>query len=367
VLSIKVPGKLILSGEWSILENNKSCIVLPINKFVEVLVEETECNYLSAPDLDLNEINFVYQGGVICITSKLNENSLSKIELARLAIEKTLIYLDELGVELKFFKILINSEISSLKLDNGKIVKPGLGSSASVAVAVVKAILALHKQPEDLMTIFKLATIAHYLYQKSIGSGADIAAATFGQAIVYKRFDTEWLIKQIQRGVSLCKIVLENWDLLNISTIKMPQNFHLAAGFVGYSASTTELAKKGFVFKRNHPIDYNRIINSIDDVVLKLVVELNACGQKECAEKEILNLIKQNRKILKDLSDQSGAAIATVELEKMADIAGNLGAAAKLSGAGGGDCCIAICFDDGVIEMVIKKWQEAGFVVVYSS
>ena len=57
----------------------------------------------------------------------------------------------------------------------------------------------------------------------------------------------------------------------------------------------------------------------------------------------------------------TGVAIVTPELSRACAIAASAGAAAKPSGAGGGDCAIVLAFDDGVLERAARDLQAAGF------
>jgi len=48
----------------------------------------------------------------------------------------------------------------------------------------------------------------------------------------------------------------------------------------------------------------------------------------------------------------------------LSEIANKAGAAGKLSGAGGGDCGIAVCFSANVADKIRKQWQEAGLYLL---
>ena len=70
--------------------------------------------------------------------------------------------------------------------------------------------------------------------------------------------------------------------------------------------------------------------------------------------------IEQNRILLAGLSRISGRVIETAELTRLVEIARGHGAAAKSSGAGGGDCGIALCPPATDIAAMRTAWEAAG-------
>jgi mevalonate kinase len=48
----------------------------------------------------------------------------------------------------------------------------------------------------------------------------------------------------------------------------------------------------------------------------------------------------------------------------LSEIANKNNAAGKLSGAGGGDCGIAICFDEDSAQNVKKQWKDNGLYLI---
>jgi phosphomevalonate kinase len=78
----------------------------------------------------------------------------------------------------------------------------------------------------------------------------------------------------------------------------------------------------------------------------------------------ILKLIRKNEDYLRELGEQSGLNIETETLLKLSNISNKNGGAGKLSGAGGGDCGIAITFDKKDSEKIKKEWEKNGIYFI---
>ena len=107
-------------------------------------------------------------------------------------------------------------------------------------------------------------------------------------------------------------------------------------------------------FKESQPEEYARLYGAIG----KLVTETVTAWEKGKKEVVVTNLNK-NQTLLTELSQKSGVNILTPQLQQLAEIAQKAGAAGKLSGAGGGDCGIAISFSDSGKE-ILTGWKAAG-------
>jgi len=362
MITISTPGKLILAGEWSILELGNTALVMAIDRFVNVSIEPSSTITFESESLGIPSATFSYSYPHLELLSELHSDHKKTIECVHNAIEIALTYLHENKMRLKPFSLKSYSPHTTHTTEEGKTVKLGIGSSAAATVGIIKALLAFHGLDTDdeasKNILFKLAYIAHEITQNKVGSGFDIAASTWGTTIAYQRFDFNWLHKQ-QKQKTLSALTALPWPLLKIKPLCIPKNLHLSVGFVGYSASTPLLIKKMMIFKKKHPSFYKNHIKKINDSVLSLS---EALEKKDVSK--ILESITHNRNLLKKLSDKSGCNLETQELTQLIELAQISGGTAKFSGAGGGDCGIAICFDSGIKATIEKAWKENTIVPI---
>ncbi|HLC80114.1 MAG TPA: phosphomevalonate kinase [archaeon] len=353
-VKVCAPGKIMLSGEWSVLEGCQ-CIVLAIDKQVCASITDSK-----QTQIELSDFNITTKAKITNSKIRFSEND-EKLIFTKHAIETTLQYLKTKKIRAKHFTLKTKSDISKIESQNST-AKPGFGSSAAATVAICAALLKFHgvgifsKTEKEIL--FKLSIIAHYLAQGKIGSGFDIAASTFGGALVYKRFDSQWLLDQIKKK-KIGKIVEQNWPLLEYRNITLPSRMQIVIGFSGKSASTKELVEKMQKFKTQKKQEYEKLIFWIREVTQNLIEAL-----ENSEEKEILTIIDENADILKQLGDLSGNELEIEEHRKMMQIASKYYAAAKFSGAGGGDCCIAVCFDPKIAHKIKVEWEHNDFDVI---
>jgi phosphomevalonate kinase len=353
-MKVTAPGKLMLSGEWSVLEDGVPCVVMAINQKVSVDINSNDSIVLSAKGTDF-KANAKFENNSLLLDA--DDKSKEFFLFVAKSVEASLKYLSDEGINAKSFSIETNSSDTVVTLPNGQKAKVGFGSSAAIVAATVAAVLSYHGQEiksiQAKQKIFKLGCIAHYLAQGKIGSSFDVAASTFGGALVYQKPDMKWVTQELTLGKKISELVNTNWPLLMTEPITLPIDFNLSIGFVGNSASTKELILKLNTFKTEKKNDYDKIIANIKQITEKLI---NAIKTEN--KNEILNLLKENRVQLKLLSDESQNNLETKELALLSDIANKFGGAGKFSGAGGGDCGIAITFDKETKQKIENEWSK---------
>jgi phosphomevalonate kinase len=357
VITVSAPGKLMLSGEWSILEKNTKCIVLAVQQRVYAKIQYSDEILVCLKDFDIES------------RAKITKNSVSfdkedpNLIFTKYAIDTAINYIRLLNKPIKTFQLDTWGEINTVRNEEtGQEMKVGFGSSAAAVVAIVSAVLQLHgisfNRMREKEVVFKLSIISHYLGQGKIGSGFDVAASTFGGVLVYKRFDPEWLHKNLQ-SQTLLEVVNMDWPLLKYEKLELPNDLYMMVGFTGTSASTKKLVSQMKLFKKEDPDSYFMIISRISDVTDQLI---EAIRKRE--NLSVLKLLDQNRLLLEELSLACSCHLEITEHQIMSHTASKYGAVAKFSGAGGGDCSIGICFSETTASLIVKEWKRNGIMPI---
>jgi isopentenyl-diphosphate delta-isomerase len=262
--------------------------------------------------------------------------------------------------------------------------KYGLGSSAAVCVAVVRAVLAFWRRytdktyadktagtfeprpespatdsdttvlPDSRVVVFKLAAIAHLSIQGN-GSLGDVASSSFGGWLLYHSFDRHWLSVRLStmdelmgddgnngssnkadrhNGHGLADLIAADWPALALEPFDADPHIRLHVGWSGAPASTSELVSQAA--RPVDPEDYRRFVTASAECAV-LVAACLRHGDAEGLSRQIV----RNRALLLDLSTMRDVPIETPRLRAGVRVALGLGLAAKTSGAGRGDCLIA--------------------------
>lgn len=344
-LTIKVPGKLMIAGEFAVLEPKQKLVAMAVNRFVYATLKDSEENTVTLDNLNLTDAMWVYDKQTVNIETKDE-----RARFVEFAIEVALNYLEEQSIPFEPFSLSIKSE-----LDDESGVKYGLGSSAAVVTSVITAILTrnLPEAPSRKL-IFKLAAISHVIIQGN-GSGADIAASSYGGVIEYTSFQAEWLIGKYDKKESLTTLVEKDWVYFSIKRIDLPEKLHILIGWTGSPASTSQLVKKILILKTTASEKYYQFIENSKYAVNNFLI-----GIEKQDYGLILKGIEQNRQALAQIGKDANVEIETPLLKTLSDLAKQSSGAGKLSGAGGGDCGIAFLLSDDKQDQLRTDWEQAG-------
>ncbi|MBI2613720.1 MAG: mevalonate kinase [Candidatus Levybacteria bacterium] len=313
-ITVSAPGKLLLLGEHAVVYNHP-CLVTAVDQRMRATVELINEPFfeLQAPDVQIADykkpMSEVGKGDIpkgakfveVAVANLLGR-SRNKSKIPRGAFGMT---------GKKGIKVTTKSEFSS---------QFGFGSSSASTVCTVKAVSELLDLNLSQKEIFDLA-YKTVLDIQGKGSGFDVAAGIFGGTLYF---------------VTGGKVI----QSLNIKSLS------LVVGYSGIKADTVTLinkVKESFANRQNR---LSEIYNGIEILVNEAKGALLKKDWKKFGE-----IMNKNQEYLKEL----GVSIGKLDL--MIKGALNVGAyGAKLTGAGRGDCMIALY--SAASKLNIKKAVE---------
>lgn len=336
-----------VAGEFAVLEPYHHLIVMAVDRFVYTTIQESEKNEVTLKDYKLFNLDWKFSNGKVNFTS-----SDDRLTFVKDAIATALTYLQENNIPPDAFSLTIESELD----DHESGLKYGLGSSAAVVTSIITAILTqfLHKPSREL--IFKLAAISHIKTQGN-GSGADIAASTYGGLINYTSFQAEWLIDQLKSATSLSQLVEKKWKYLFIEQVELPKDIQVCIGWTGKPASTRSLVSYIKALKTTQPESYKTFLHKSEQAI-QLIIH----GMNHDDHESFFNGIRDNRIALAEIGKLANVEIETDKLHKLSIEAENYSGAGKLSGAGGGDCGIAFIPKNYSCQDLHNAWRKLGIL-----
>ena len=322
---VKTCGKLYWAGEYAILEPGQLALIKAIPIYMTAEIESSEV-YRLYSDM------FTYS------VDLRPDSSYALIQETVALVEE---YLTTQGVDLRPFSLDIRGKMER----EGK--KFGLGSSGSVVVLVIKAMLAFYERLADRELLFKLAS-AVLLKRGDNGSMGDIACIVSEDLVLYQSFDREKVAHLLEKE-ELQAVLGREWGF-SIANVEPALEFDFLVGWTKEVAVSSHMVKQ---IKDNMNASF---LQSSEETVANLVKALQM-GQEET----VIDMLEQASQLLEGLSSD----IYTPSLRQLKEASQDLRAVAKSSGAGGGDCGIALSFDQDSTTLLKKRWANLGIELLY--
>ncbi len=292
-------GKVVILGEHSVVYG-RHAIAAPVPLVIKAMVE----------DCDEGIHLIIPRWGV--------EYELASNPAERRSFERPAgVMLDKLGLGGRAMRIEVFPEVPR---------SMGLGGSAAMAVAIVRALdkhFGLGLSDEDVNGLaFESEKLAH-----GNPSGLDNTLACYARPLVYRSGDPPLV------------------EPLNIS-----EPIPAVIGMTGYEGLTAKtVGRVRDAWKQDQQL-YERIFDQIDALVLRGVRAISDGDVKLLGE--LMNICHGMLNALQ---------VSTPELEQLVDIARENGAlGAKLTGGGGGGSMIAVC-EPGGDKPIVDAIRAAGF------
>ncbi len=325
---VKTGGKLYIAGEYSVLTPNQSAIIKNIDIFMQAEIKFSEKYSIYSDMYDYS------------VTLEEDDENYSLITETVKTVNE---YLQLKGVDIQPFNMKITGKMEK----KGK--KYGIGSSGSVTVLTVKAMSKLYNYEISSEEIFKLSSYV-LLKRGDNGSMGDIACISYENLVMYTSFDRN-LIKEKMKNGSLAEMINLEWGY-KIEKIHCPEKLEFLVGWTGIPSISGKMI-----------VEVKNSINSDFLEKSEKIVQNLKKGIEEGNKKTILENIGENGKLLSLLHKK----IYSQKLLELVESAEGLDICAKSSGAGGGDCGIAISFNKNDTEKLLERWESRGIELLYKS
>ena len=322
---VQTGGKLYLAGEYAVLTPGYGAVIQFIPIYLSATIQEAR-SYQLASDL------FGYK---VDLTPNKDYSLIQ--ETVQLMEE----WLNDQGIAPKPFDLHLRGTLG----EEGK--KYGIGSSGSVVLLVIKAIAALYEVDLSPDLLFQLAAVV-LVQRGDNGSMGDLACIAYEGLIYYQSFDRAWLHDALG-SQPLSQVLDLDWAY-QICSIQPAVSYDFLVGWTKEPAISSDLIRqiKGAI---KEPF-----LKESQTAVENLEKALHEGNQMVI--KTSIQRADQNLKALNPL-------IYTSALKVLQQATEGLSACAKSSGAGGGDCGIALSFDPVETQILIDRWKEKDIEVIY--
>lgn len=322
---VQTCGKLYLAGEYAVLTAGQPAIIKAIPIYMTGEIQAASAYRLTS---DMFE-------------HSANLESDPDYALIQETVGAMNTYLLALDYQLQPFSLKISGKMER----DGK--KFGIGSSGSVVILTLKAMAALYELDLEPELLFKLASYV-LLKRGDNGSMGDLACIAYEDLIYYRSFDRELIRKRMDK-VDLLQLLAEDWGF-EIRSIKPRLAMDFLVGWTKQPAISKDLV--------------NQVKSAISESFLTgSRTQVDALERALLAREKLA--IQSSLEKASQLLERLSPAIYTDRLKVLKEAAEGLNCVAKSSGAGDGDCGIALSFDVTSSKQLIQAWQAAGIELLY--
>jgi len=344
LIEAKAPGKLILIGEYAVLEGAPA-VVMAVNRYATTSIKISQTNKFNVNSTSLKgfSCNFaIQQNGELKFSSAVLKNQLDKLNYFIFSFREAHRVLKAGRINLPPLDITLDTADFFQKETGNKL---GLGSSAALSVALYGGLLSYPNQEMQLRCskndLFNAVNSMHRLAQGQIGSGIDVAASVFGGALKYQ------LVHKKKPSSGL------------MNQIDIPSDLHILPVWTEQQASTKEMVTRVNSFHKKDKRSYKRFIDEMSELS-----QLGCDMLTQNSTIEFMKIVHDYHQVLKRFGDESDTPIISDAHQRIADIvyfSGN--AVYKSSGAGGGDFGIVFSQSEDELDYLKNQIVKEGFKI----
>jgi len=334
------PGKLILLGEYAVLEGAPA-LVGAVARRARVSVANWEEGFqLQSALVEKGEIDFKFgPDGKVLFHTTLPKQDADRLQLFQVCVAECRTVLRAAGIEMKGAKIVLDTEAFFLEDSRQKL---GLGSSAALTVSLIAALMAraglLDGRLPDKPLLLERAMSAHRKAQSNTGSGVDVAASVYGGVFQY----------QLNGGTGRPGVATRPFHL--------PPDLLTVTVWSGKSASTPELVGMVNRFRDVEPGKYGKMMDNM--------TELSRTGIEAIRNSDtklFLDVVSRYYEAMAELGKAAEAPIISTAHREIAAICRGADVQYKPSGAGGGDLGILFSRNPDRMREAVMALELAGY------
>ncbi|MEV0060904.1 phosphomevalonate kinase [Nocardia sp. NPDC050718] len=328
MISCRAPGKLFIAGEYAVVEPGHLAVLTAVDRYATATVTGASAGTATTLHSDLD-------GGVSLTLGRDGDRLVPATPDATVPAAFAYVFaaasvLDRLraerGIDSGAYTLTVSADLGDA---DGR--KYGLGSSAAVTVATVAALGRFHGLELTAMDRYRLAVLATIAVNPRASCG-DVAVSTWGGWLAYGSPDRA-VVAATAAADGIDAALRATWPGLSIRPLPTPTGLDLRVGWTGNPASTPALVGAASRTKGDRTV-FNARSN---ECVTRLRTAIEADDSAGVGSE-----IDRARELLLDLDASAGLGIMTPRLRALCAAGAAVGAAAKPSGAGGGDCGIAL-------------------------
>jgi phosphomevalonate kinase len=344
MITARAPGKLLLLGEYAVLEGAPA-LVMAVDRWAEVTIENHQEGvwlFSSLPSwASPIRLSFT-KDGRISAHRTVPESILRQLGPVRAVFARAWRRADWKFLGREGMRVGIDTRGFALEGSGAKL---GLGSSAALTVALLAALWRVGSPvPGRVLArenLFREAFDSHRRAQKGAGSGADVAASVYGGIVRY----------EMGKGRASGPAIMRAPDL--------PRGVSLAVVWSGKPASTPYLLGQLRDFRRRDSSAYRRAMADL--------AETSTLGCEAYMSGDAPHFLESVERVydrLDILGRKGGIDIISCEHREASRTVKDHGGVYKPSGAGGGDLGVAFFAKKGACENALPALRERGFRVV---
>lgn len=409
-VTASAPGKLYILGEYAVVEPGRRAVLIAVDRTVRVeAVPREDDGYLrsqgdrpvlrwrhaeppagaespltdAAPATNTAPASETAPGGVVNL--RFDEDPEDFYRYARAALHVVERWRAESGLPARHYALHFSSDLDDARTG----AKYGLGSSGAVTVAAIGAVSALYGLRPTPEQTYRLAMLATLRVTRST-SGGDLAASALGGWVSYASPDRESLARAAETE-TVTEMLRRPWPgliLEQIDAAALP--LQVRVGWTGEPADTPSLVGKvrraaripDALLERSDALvrDFVTLLRTGNDAAAAApagtapaagvertepagtvpAAGTGAGGVAPEVDAALARIVPAARALLAELAELRGTVIETPELTALCEAARAAGWNGKSSGAGGGDCGIALAAAGRDPEELSAAWRCEG-------